>query len=138
MTGDPQSARFVADMTRVVPLKPPSRRARLAAVLAGRCPRCGRGRIFRGRLAMNAACPVCGLRFERESGYFTGAMYLSYALTVPVMAACVLAVQLVAPRLSFEATIAVAALLFLPFVPALFRYSRILWIHFDQTIDPAE
>ena len=85
---------------------------------------------------MNETCPTCGLRFEREAGYFTGAMYVSYILALPVMAICVLAVYLFAPRLSFEASIVVAALLFLPFVPALFRYSRILWIHLDQTVDP--
>jgi hypothetical protein len=37
---------------------------------------------------MHEQCPVCGLRFEREPGYFTGAMYLSYGVaivaTVPV------------------------------------------------------
>ncbi len=125
-------------MARVLPFKRLPLRARLAAAATGRCPRCLRGRIFRGRFAMHTACPVCGLRFERESGYFTGAMYVSYALAVPVMAACAAAVRWLAPSLSFEATVGVATLLFLPFVPALFRYSRILWIHLDQTVDPSE
>ena len=87
---------------------------------------------------MHAVCPVCGLRFEREPGYFTGAMYVSYALAVPVMAVCAAAVHLIAPQWSFEATVGAAALLFLLFVPVIFRYSRILWIHLDQTIDPSE
>lgn len=125
-------------MARVLHLKRPPLRARLAAVAAGRCPRCRHGRIFRRLLAMHAACPMCGLRFEREPGYFTGAMYVSYVLAVPVMAVCTAAVHLLAPSLSFEATVGTAALLFLPFVPAIFRYSRILWIHLDQTIDPSE
>lgn len=125
-------------MARVLRFKRLSLRARLAAAVAGRCPRCRHGRIFRGRLAMNTACPTCGLRFEREAGYFTGAMYVSYVLALPVIAVCVAAVYLVAPQLSFEATIAVATVCFLPFVPMLFRYSRILWIHFDQTVDPSE
>jgi len=87
---------------------------------------------------MNAVCPVCELRFDREPGYFTGAMYVSYILAVPVMAACAAAVHLVAPGWSFETTIGAAALLFLLFVPAIFRYSRILWIHLDQTVDPSD
>ena len=87
---------------------------------------------------MHPVCPVCGLRFEREPGYFTGAMYVSYALAVPVMAACAAAVYLIAPQWSFEATVGAAALLFLPFVPAIFRFSRIIWIHLDQTVDPSE
>ncbi len=28
--------------------------------LACRCPRCGRGRLFRGLLSLNDACPACG------------------------------------------------------------------------------
>jgi hypothetical protein len=87
---------------------------------------------------MHPSCPACGLRFEREPGYFTGAMYVSYALAVPVMAACAAAVYLVAPHWSFEATVVAATLLFLPFVPAIFRFSRIIWIHLDQTVDPSE
>jgi uncharacterized protein (DUF983 family) len=111
-------------------------RARLAAAARGRCPRCRDGRIFRGRLAMHELCPTCGLRFERESGYFTGAMYVSYLLALPVIALCTGLVLLVTPQLSFEATAAAAALLFLPFVPLIFRCSRIVWIHFDRTVDP--
>ena len=125
-------------MARVLPFKRLPLRVRLAAVTSGRCPRCRQGRVFRGRLAMHPTCPVCSLRFEREPGYFTGAMYVSYVLAVPVMATCAAAVFLVAPRLSFEATIGIAALLFLPFVPLLFRASRVIWIHLDRTIDPTD
>ncbi|GAB3978960.1 hypothetical protein GCM10028806_43230 [Spirosoma terrae] len=31
---------------------------------------------------MHENCPVCGLRYEAEPGFFTGAMYVSYALYV--------------------------------------------------------
>jgi uncharacterized protein (DUF983 family) len=123
-------------MVRIVSMPRIPWRTRLLAVARGRCPRCRTGRIFRAWLAMHPTCPVCRLRFEREPGYFTGAMYVSYMLALPVVAACTGLVLLAAPRLSFEATVLVAALLFLPFVPAVFRYSRILWIHFDRTVDP--
>ncbi len=124
-------------MSPVTPLHRPPVRTRLAAVLSGRCPRCARGSIFRGVVSMHPTCPVCGLRFEREQGYFTGAMYVSYMLAAPVLAACAGLVYLLVPSLSFEATVGLAVLLFLPFVPFIFRYSRILWIHLDQTVDPA-
>jgi len=64
-------------------------------------------------------------------------MYVSYVLALPVMGLCVLAVYLLAPSLSFEASVMAAVVLFLPWVPAIFRYSRIIWIHLDQTIDPS-
>jgi len=37
-----------------------------------------------GRRA-NITCPVCNLRFEREPGFFEGAMYFNYALNVATM-----------------------------------------------------
>src|SRR4051794_23965352 len=132
-----RTRRSLSAMPRIVPFPRRSLRTRLLAALGGRCPRCDRGRIFRGRFAMHPTCPACGLRFEREQGYFTGAMYVSYVLTLPVVAVCVTAVYLLAPGLSFEAMMGVAALLFLPFVPAIFRYSRNLWIHLDQAVDPS-
>ena len=55
---------------------------RLAAVMPQRCPRCLEGPVFATLFRMHAQCPACGLRFEREPGYFTGAMYLSYGVAL--------------------------------------------------------
>jgi hypothetical protein len=77
----------------------------------------------------------CGLRFEREPGYFVGAMYVSYAIAV-VLITALWGVSLFAPDRSFEATLTIAVVLFLFFVPIVFRYSRIIWMHVDRTIDP--
>ena len=36
---------------------------------------------------MNENCPLCGLDFDRgEPGYFTGAMYVSYGMAIPLIA----------------------------------------------------
>lgn len=41
----------------------------IALGFAGRCPRCGMGRIFKGRLEIVDACPVCGLVLsEHDAG----------------------------------------------------------------------
>jgi len=37
--------------------------------VAGRCPRCGEGRLFSGYLKVADACPACGLGFQ---GHDTG------------------------------------------------------------------
>jgi uncharacterized protein (DUF983 family) len=34
--------------------------------LAGRCPRCGQGRLFRAYLKVDDACPVCGEDFTPQ------------------------------------------------------------------------
>lgn len=41
-----------------------------ATGLAGRCPRCGKGRMFRGLLQIAPACEACGLdmKFANETG----------------------------------------------------------------------
>jgi uncharacterized protein (DUF983 family) len=115
----------------------PAGRSRLASIAGLRCPRCREGRVFATTWRMNEACPRCGLRFTRGSGYFTGAMYFSYALGIPLIAALTLLVYLVAPAWSLWQDVLVAWVLFLPLAPAVFRYSRVLWIHFDQYFDPA-
>ena len=112
------------------------RRSGVIAVFKQLCPRCREGRVFRGRLAMNETCPVCGLRFEREPGYFTGAMYFSYALSIPVLGVLILIGYLLFPNLRIEITILLATVAYLPFVPMVFRYSRVLWIYFERWANP--
>src|SRR5215216_612429 len=114
----------------------PRWRARLAALAKQRCPRCLRGRVFRGGMRMHEACPECRVMFGRENGYFTGAMIVSYILAVPLLAALALLVAFVT-QWSAEISILVAGVLFLPFVPPLFRYSRVVWMHFDRIVDPS-
>jgi hypothetical protein len=55
---------------------------RLTAIVKQLCPRCLQGQVFATLFRMHEQCPVCGLRFEREPGYFTGAMYLRYIVGV--------------------------------------------------------
>src|SRR5262245_19136056 len=107
-----------------MPLEARQPRASMWTALRGRCPHCGRGRIFRRMFAMNARCPICGLQFEREPGYFLGAMYFSYGLSIPLIGAALLAVSLVLPDLGWEWCVLLAGVVSLPFVPWLFRTSR--------------
>ena len=112
--------------------------ALLGAALRGRCPQCGQGRIFHGRFAMHVYCPVCGLKFEREQGYFLGAMYFSYFLSVPLIGAALLLLSWLLPELAWEVRVGLSGVALLPFVPVLFRYSRVLWIHFDRWVSPRQ
>src|SRR5215831_8819023 len=47
-----------------------------------RCSRCGVCSLFRIWFSMHERCAVCHLRFEREQGYFLGAMYINYGVIV--------------------------------------------------------
>jgi uncharacterized protein (DUF983 family) len=109
---------------------------RAIAVLRQRCPRCLEGRAFRGLLAMNDACPACGLVFEREPGYFVGAMYVSYAMAIPAYLLAVLLLRVLFRRLSDLVVLAAGVPIVCLGSPLLFRYSRVIWMHFDRTFDP--
>lgn len=119
--------------------KPPTtntRWTRVGAIARQRCPRCRRGMVFRRRLTMYNLCPACGLKFEREPGYFVGAMYISYAFAAFFIGVVSFLVSLVLPQLEFAWTVLIAAVFMLPFVPAMIRYSKILWMTIDRTLDP--
>lgn len=51
--------------------------------LTNRCPNCGGKTLFNPAkpLELNRECPQCGLKLEREEGFFLGAMALNYGVT---------------------------------------------------------
>jgi uncharacterized protein (DUF983 family) len=105
---------------------------RAKAILLQRCPKCLHGKVFSGWITMRATCPECGHRFEREPGYFLGAMYASYFLAIPVLLVMTLLIYwLVLPSWSPENVVLVALVPFLFVAPLVYRYSRIIWMHFD-------
>ncbi len=104
----------------------------LLRALKLRCPRCGEGRLFRGLLAMNDGCAVCGLSFHPEPGYFVGAMYINYAATAVLgLSAGLLLVDRV-PMTPLTAGLAAFGLVFPVFF---FRYSRSLWFGLQRHLE---
>jgi uncharacterized protein (DUF983 family) len=109
----------------------------LVALLGKRCPRCRLGLFFASPLVMHEDCPVCGLDFDRgDPGYFTGAMYVSYALAIPLLALLTLIEYLIIPGWSLFRLVLLASLVALPLVPWIWQYSRVAWSYFDQYFDP--
>jgi uncharacterized protein (DUF983 family) len=104
----------------------------LWAILRQRCPRCREGRIFGKSGVMNVRCPVCDLVFEREEGYFLGAMYISYGLSVGFLALGTYLFSLLLPEWELTVVCLLAIVAYVPLVPLVFRYSRTVWIHFDR------
>jgi hypothetical protein len=93
--------------------------------------------MFRARFGMNATCPVCGHRFEREQGFFQGAMYVSWVLGVGYLAVLgVLASTLLVPRIGIAPAVAIVVAIHLVCIPALFRYSRVIWAHLNAGTSP--
>jgi uncharacterized protein (DUF983 family) len=110
------------------------------AILRQMCPRCRAARIFRksifaGFPRMQERCPNCGLKFEREQGYFLGAMYISYGLALITIVTIGLLLWASTPW-SLQKITLWAILVFLPLAPTLTLFSRVLWIYLDRAIDP--
>ncbi len=84
---------------------------------------------------MAERCPVCDLRFEREPGYFLGAMYISYGIAL-VLITLIAALLWKFTGWSIVKDTVWATVLFLPLAPAISLFARILFIYLDQTIDP--
>lgn len=83
-------------------------------------------------MSTRETCPECGLRYEREEGYFVGAMYASYAFGL-VSTAYWLPLLL----LGFHPAIVLGppiAQLILQ-IPLAYRYSRTMWLHVDHHFD---
>lgn len=86
--------------------------------------------MYSGLVTMYERCPRCGHVFERETGFFQGAMYVGWASSVGVFATlALLSTFFLAPRIGSTAAFAVAIIVYLPIVPVLFRYSRVIWAH---------
>jgi len=106
----------------------------LLLAMRNRCPCCGEGAVVSLPWRTREQCDRCGYRFEREPGYFTGAMYLSYAfgaiVTLPVWVPMLLA----GVWLPWIVTAVTAELLLL--APLLFVSSRLVWMHIDCAFDP--
>lgn len=102
----------------------------LRAIIRQRCPACREGRVFRGLVRMNELCPQCGHRFQEDEGFFLGAMYISYPLATLVLAALYFGLAAVCPGLPEWQLFLLCLPPFLLFVPMIFRYSRVIWMHF--------
>jgi hypothetical protein len=84
---------------------------------------------------MAPSCPACEARFEREEGFFQGAIYVGYAATL-VSGFAVYAVMAWGLGASYPAVYAIvlASTIALPFF--MWRWSRAAWLAFDQIVDP--
>jgi uncharacterized protein (DUF983 family) len=102
--------------------------------LALRCPRCGRGPLFRTWFTMYPRCTDCGFVFERAPGFFLGSAYVNYAFMAVTLTALYLGLhygaglsnQVLAPPL-------LAYCIVVPLV--LFRYARAWWLAMDCYFD---
>jgi uncharacterized protein (DUF983 family) len=100
-----------------------------------RCPDCGQASIYRSVFKIKHHCSECGLLFEREQGYFVGAIYINVVAT-EFLLLLIFGLSLLffpASNRTVHITLYVLAVL-LPLI--FFHHSRSLWLAIDHIIDP--
>jgi uncharacterized protein (DUF983 family) len=109
----------------------------LEAALRLRCPRCGIGKLYAKPFKMFEHCPHCHLKFEREQGYFVGAIYINYAATVAIAVPGFFLLDAFTTMTIYQ-----QLALWVPFAvlfPLLFfHYARSLWLVMDHFFNPSE
>lgn len=107
----------------------------LKSILAQKCPNCRTGLMFESATyhlskfdKMNSSCPVCKQDFVIEPGFYTGAMYFSYAINVAIVLVLGLGTQLIfSPNIFvLVSVVSLGVILAMPFT---FRYSRLMMIY---------
>jgi len=93
--------------------------------------------MFAGRFRMNDTCPRCGHRFEREQGFFQGAMYVSWVLGVTYLAVVAIIAQLLlVPPIGIVWAVLCVVTIHVLCIPIVFRYSRVIWAHLNVATRP--
>lgn len=116
----------------------------LLSTLLQKCPRCRTGRLFKAGnynlkrfTDMHDGCPHCGQQFQLEPSFFYGAMYVSYALQVALIATVAVALNVLHPEAGLYWYIGGVVFSIIVLFPWVFRMSRSIWIHFFVKFDPA-
>ena len=106
------------------------------------CPRCQEGDFFvatpyilkhAGDLHPN--CPTCGLKYEKEVGFYFGAMFVSYALGVALFVTCWVSFNLFFPTASTTLQIISISIISLLAGPYFYALSKIIWANFFFNYD---
>lgn len=115
----------------IAPEKPSLTRS----VFGLKCASCRRGDMFktptfsyRQPFEMNPCCPKCGVDLEPEPGFYFGAMFISYAITVwPILGLMALFYWGIgwSRNLSFFISLLLTLVLFV----YIFRVSRSMYLH---------
>lgn len=99
-----------------------------------RCPRCGKAKLFRRGFTMYDRCPNCDWVFEREEGYWTGAMAVNLVISEIIVAVVVIPLAAMQTPLLPLLAIGIPATALLPIL--FYRHSKSLWMCIDFMIHP--
>lgn len=115
----------------------------IANVIKLKCPKCHEGDLFINKnpykynrfFDMPDNCLKCNQDFQIEAGFYYGAMYSSYAITVIINASVFLILYLLF-EYNLVLFLTIDILIVLASMPYVFKISRAIWLAFMVRYDP--
>ncbi len=114
------------------------------SIFSNKCPKCQEGDFFinknpykAGFIKMHDSCPHCGELFNKEVGFYYGAMYVSYGVNIALgvalflLSVVILNMDLVWYLFLFFCLVAVL-------FPWTMRTSRLIYINLFVSYDPSK
>ena len=116
---------------------------RLYSIFKGKCPKCHEGQVFKYKNffhpikfdKMEENCSICNHRYEIETGFFYGAMYVNYALTIAISVAVFLTTYLINDQTPYWVYIIVILTSLIGLAPITYRSGRLIWMNFFTRYD---
>ena len=109
---------------------------KLYSIFLFKCPRCHEGDVFLNQnpysfkqfFDMPRHCSKCNLKYEPEPGFFYGAMYVSYSLSIALSGFVWFLLSLFG--VNFWTIIWTIVGVLVMAIPVLFKISRVIWMNF--------
>ena len=110
---------------------------KLYSILKMRCPKCQEGKFlvthpynFANMGEIYSHCPNCGLDYMPEPGFYYGAMYVSYGLSVAVFVTIWASCNWFFDNVGVWTQITLVLIALIGLGPYLYSLSKIIWANF--------
>ncbi|MDG1475667.1 MAG: DUF983 domain-containing protein [Vicingaceae bacterium] len=115
----------------------------VSSIIKCKCPKCREGDLFVNKnayqyqnfLSVNDNCPKCNQDFQIEAGFYLGAMFVNYALTIAIIVAVFVAF-VVFNIYSLVPFLITAGIVLFVTSPVALRVSRSIWIAMSVKYKP--
>lgn len=115
----------------------------IKSILGCKCPKCHQGDLFINKNAFKYKdflevpnnCKECNQDFQIEAGFYLGAMFVSYALTI-ALAVAVFVAFITFNSYSLIPYLIVTGVTLTVLTPYILRISRSIWIAMSVKFDP--
>ena len=107
---------------------------KLYSILKNKCPHCHEGNFFTSNVFslknignIFDLCPICKETYYPETGFYFGAMYVSYALGTSYFVTIWFGLSILGIELEILTKIIVLSILWILLSPIIHRLSKIIW-----------